>query len=86
MIEMIHIETTIEPKNGDEFTALSISFMRKEETNELGESKYVYGGWWQDKEEIKHFFNNEIYINRNLSIMEITAKICLDANKSTINT
>jgi hypothetical protein len=85
---MIYISSTIEPKDSEEFEVLSISLVRKEIKNEHNESKYIYGGWWQDKEGDKHYFNSDIYIDRTVSIMELVGKLCLDAaekNKNTIN-
>ena len=75
---MIYIKSTIEPKDSDEFEILSISLVRKEDKNEVGESRYIYGGWYQDREENKHYFTSEVYINREVTIMELVGNLCLD--------
>lgn len=78
---MIYISTTIEPLDSEEFEVLSISLVRKEDQNESGENRYIYAGWYQDREKNKHYCTNETYIDRKLSIMEVVAKICLDMSK-----
>lgn len=75
---MIHIKTSIEPKDGEEFDVIGISFMRKEEVID-GKSRYVYGGWYQDKNSVKHHFSNCIYADRNDNILKIVSEVCLDA-------
>jgi hypothetical protein len=75
---MIYISTTIEPKDAEEFPVLSVSLVRKEEKNEKGESKYTYGGWWKDKNREQHYFTNDIYVDRNVSIMELSGRVCLE--------
>ena len=78
---MLYINASIEPKGEEEFEIVSITFMRKElEQNELGQFKYVYGGWYQDREGIKHKFRNHIYANREDNILKIVGNICLDAS------
>ncbi len=77
---MIHIRTTIEPEQGDEFQISNISFTRKVlEVNENEEYKYVYGGWFSDKLGDKHYFNNHIWAKRSDNILKIMSQICLDA-------
>jgi hypothetical protein len=78
---MIYISSTIEPLDSEEFEVLSISLVRKEEQNESGESRYVYGGWYKDKEGDNHYFTSEVYINRTVPIMEFIGKLCLDASE-----
>lgn len=75
---MIYISTTIEPKDEEEVTILSVSLIRKEDRNEKGESKYTYGGWWKDKDGEQHYFTNDIYVDRSVSIMELTGRVCLE--------
>jgi hypothetical protein len=80
---MIYITSTIEPIDSEEFEVLSISLVRKEEQNESGESRYVYGGWYKDKEGDNHYFTSEVYIDRRVPIMELIGKLCLDAASKT---
>jgi len=78
---MIYVKASIEPLQGEEFDVVSISFMRKEEILD-GKSKYVYGGWYQDKKQEKRHFTSEIYLDRNENILEIIGKLCIDASRN----
>lgn len=84
--KLIHISTTIEPEEGEEFQVSSISFMRKkEEKNKKDEYKYTYGGWFKEKSGESHYFTNYIYAKRSDNILKIISKICLDALSNEIS-
>ncbi len=76
---MIFIKSSIEPENEDEFDIVSISLMRKtEEKNDNDEYKYVYGGWWKDREGSYNYVTGFVYNKREKSIFSLISKICLD--------
>ena len=77
---MIHINTSIEPLNSEEFDILKISFSRKEEIDENGKSRYVYGGWFKDRDGT-YYVTNSVFNNRSDNILKIVSDICLDAIK-----
>lgn len=76
---MIFIKSSIEPEKEDEFDIMSISLMRKtEDKNDKGEYKYVYGGWWKDREGNQNYITGFVYNKREKSIFSLISKICLD--------
>lgn len=76
---MIYIQSSIEPEKEDEKIVVSISLMRiTDEQNEIGEYKYTYGGWWEDRDSNRFYVNGFIYNDRTDVIFGLISKICLD--------
>lgn len=83
---MIYVKSSIEPHGKEEFDILSISLMRKTEArNEIGEYKYVYGGWWKDRSGEVEYISGFVYNDRDNSIMVLISKICLDIENKVHN-